>query len=228
MRGRIKAGRIARIYKANQVIFSPGDGPQGLLIICRGSVRLAFTTQQGRQVTVGYASCGEVIGEAAYLAGANHVFTAEALGDTFVTFLPKPLADEILSRSPALMRRMAENSSGRFCAMAQLATNWLLKSADAKLAEFLLSGPATSRGSLPCMPNLRLSRRSVAEYVGLAPETVIRRLSAFKRRGLVRYAGRSVEVVDRQAMREVACDGTQASVSFAPSLGFLSARVDHS
>ncbi|MBI5208483.1 MAG: Crp/Fnr family transcriptional regulator [Elusimicrobia bacterium] len=207
LRARVDAARVVRLFKCNHILFSPGDAPQGLTIVCKGSVRMVFTTEQGKQVTAGYASCGEFIGEAAYLTGAPHAFTAEVLGDTVATFLPKALVDELLSRSPRLLRRLAEDSAGRFCSMARLASNWLLKSADAKLAEFLLAGHAAGGDGLPCMPGLRLTRQDVAQYVGLAPETVIRRLSAFKRRGLVRLDGRFVRIVDRPALQSVAGDG---------------------
>ncbi|MBI5624670.1 MAG: Crp/Fnr family transcriptional regulator [Elusimicrobia bacterium] len=212
-RRRFRAERIHRLYRSRQIIFSPGDAPQGLMILCRGSVRIAFTTEQGRQVTVGYASCGELLGEAAYVAGKPHAFTAEALGDSFVSFLPKALSDELLAESPKLARRVAEDSCGRYCATAKLASNWILKSADAKLAEFLLSDEAGAVPDMPCKPHQRLSRKSLSEHVGLAPETVIRRLSDFKRRGLVRFAGKAVEIVDRGALAAVASDHGQAAAS---------------
>lgn len=203
MRRRFLDEKIPRLYQARQIIFSEGDWPQGLLILCRGTVRLALTTQQGRQLTLGHCTCGDIFGEAAYLAGRTHFFSAEAATDCYVCLVPRTLADELSSRNPEFLKRMAVKSSSQLCATTQLASNWVFKSADARLADFLLSAEAAGRGAPPCRPDQRFTRRDVAEQVGLSPETVIRRLSSFKQRGFVKLSGKAIAVVNRKALESV-------------------------
>ena len=81
------------------------------------------------------------------------------------------------------------------------AFGFAFRGAEARLAGFLL---ASREGPAPaCRVARSTNRREMAQNLGLSPETVIRTLSAFQRRGLVRLDGKSIEVRDRAALEAV-------------------------
>lgn len=208
-RRRFLAGKVPRFHPARQVIFGEGDWPQGIMILCWGSVKLSLRSRQGRQMALRFCSCGDVFGDAAYLAGTTHPYSAEASTNAYVCLVPRPLADELAAGCPEFLRRMAAKSGQELGFMTNLVSGWLFQSADAKLAGFLLS--IAERGDGPrCGLVRRFNRRLVAEHVGLSPETVVRRLGEFKRLGFVKFSGGSVELLDRTGLKAMACDGSPA------------------
>jgi CRP/FNR family transcriptional regulator len=74
--------------------------------------------------------------------------------------------------------------------------------AEVRVARFLLqqSARAATNGQSPCRLLLRMSRRDIASYLGLAHETISRCLTLFARWGCLAVRNREVEILDPQAL----------------------------
>jgi len=79
-----------------------------------------------------------------------------------------------------------------------------------RVAAFLLRQALDGRRSvgtdnaLPCRFVLQLSRRQIADHLGLASETVIRILMDMHRDGIVEVSGRTVAMRDLTELRRIA------------------------
>jgi len=51
---------------------------------------------------------------------------------------------------------------------------------------------------------LPLSRREIAEFIGKTTENVIRTLSEFRKDGIIKIFGKSIEIVDKEKLKQVA------------------------
>ncbi|MCK5337486.1 MAG: Crp/Fnr family transcriptional regulator, partial [Bacteroidales bacterium] len=50
---------------------------------------------------------------------------------------------------------------------------------------------------------LPLNRREIAEFIGKTTENVIRTLSEFRRDGLIKIFGKSIEIIDKEKLQQV-------------------------
>src|SRR3984893_9755111 len=101
--------KIARLLKEhkineNEVIFSQGDGGDGLYIILQGRVRIASTDQFGRERVLAFYGPGEFFGDMAVLTGAPRSATASATTNLRVLQLRKDDFDVLVATRVGLMR----------------------------------------------------------------------------------------------------------------------------
>ena len=59
---------------------------------------------------------------------------------------------------------------------------------------------------IPFSPNLifRLSRKEMAEYVGMTTENVIRTLSEFRKDGILKIYGKTIQIVNMDTLKSIA------------------------
>ena len=205
---RFRRDRQMRRYKAQQVLFQEGDQPQGVYILCVGDVKMTKADERGRELALMYLSCGDLVGEVSYLGGEAYCASAEIMRDSVICFLPRELVDYIAAHEPEFLRRMVRRVSRFLCRSMDRAFNFAFRGADSRLASFLLAvkHPPAPVASLPCHGRLAFNRREMAENLGLSPETVIRTLSAFQSRGLIRISGKDIEILDRPALENAAAE----------------------
>src|ERR1700730_14339635 len=103
--------KIARMLKEhkineNEVIFSQGDGGDGLYIILQGRVRIASTDQLGRERVLAFYGPGEFFGDMAVLTGGPRSATASASTTLRVLQLRKDDFDVLVATNVGMMRGM--------------------------------------------------------------------------------------------------------------------------
>jgi CRP/FNR family transcriptional regulator, anaerobic regulatory protein len=77
--------------------------------------------------------------------------------------------------------------------------------AEQRLASFLLdlSHRNEVRGYSPSEFVLRMTREEIGSYLGLKLETISRLMARFQREGLIQFQGRTVEILDRSALKQL-------------------------
>jgi CRP/FNR family transcriptional regulator len=197
-----------RIYnlRPRQLIFREGETPRGFFVLCTGHIRLFKRNEHERQLTLSYVACGELFGAASYFAKVPYHSTAEAVRDSIVCHVPAALIESDFRRSRDFMDRLTAHLSSDICSMMDRAKAWGLQSADARLAEFLLSirYPQSEWGAPECSGiGTDYNRTEISQCVGLARETVVRRLQSFQQRGLIGLDGRKITILDRTKLARV-------------------------
>ena len=168
---RFRSQRKMRRYKAHQFIFQEGDQPQGLFILCVGDVKMSKTDDRGRELTLMYLSCGDLVGEVPLLAAEPYCASAETMRESIVCFLPQELVDHICAREPEFSRRLLRRVSRFMCRCMERSFNFAFRGAESRLANFLLAlhAPAGRAVALPCNGKYDYSRREIAQNLGLSP-----------------------------------------------------------
>jgi CRP-like cAMP-binding protein len=197
-----------RLYKQHQLVFNEGDQPQGIYMLCVGDVKLVKADTHGRELTVSYLSCGELVGDAPFWAGTPYCSSAETLRESVVCFVHRGLVEFIEKAEPEFSRKSLQRVSANLCRSMDRVVGLAFRSAEARLAAFLLAlkMPPVPNSSLPCHLRPAFSRREIADNLGLSPETVIRGLSAFQRRRLIKVSGKTIDVKDRAGLETVASE----------------------
>ncbi|MBI5594622.1 MAG: Crp/Fnr family transcriptional regulator [Elusimicrobia bacterium] len=187
-------------YPRGQILFQAGSKATGVHCLNAGLVKLTRVGLGGKEQILRLAGPGDLLGHRAVLGERPHDHDAEAMTDVEVCYLPADVISPLVSSAPPLLRslvkKLVEETSeveGRLVERAQ-------QRAEERLASFLLRlcgpGDGTARVELP------LSRQELADYLGAAPETIIRALAHLAKRKLIRLDGRFVEVPDRSKLTD--------------------------
>lgn len=185
---------------AGQVLFRPGESVKGYVIVLSGRVDVSLTGASGRElllysVVPGQSCIQSTLG---LLGGGD--YTAEAVTQTAteLVLMPRDLFLSLTDSSPAFRAVVFRAFAGRMQNMMQLIEKVAFRRVECRLAERLLALADSAPGPL------HVTQAELAVQVGTAREVISRRLEAWARRGLVRTGRGMVEILDGEALSELA------------------------
>lgn len=149
--------------------------------VLSGMIKESNTLLDGRCHVAGFVPPGVFFGMS--LDGI-HQHTAEAIGETRLLRYASRSFGNAIAESPALaqffvkqMMQRLNRTEHRVLALSRL-------TALERVAQFLLEFTETA-GAGTDLIRIAVSRRDIADYLGLTPETVCRSLAALKRNGFI-------------------------------------------
>ncbi len=182
-------------YPRGQILFQAGSKATGVHCVSSGLVKLYRVGPTGREQILRLAGPGDLLGHRAVLGDRPHDHDAEAMTDVEVCYLPADAVAPLVGNAPPLLRsllkKLIDESAELECRLVERAQ----QRAEGRLAGFLLRLAGPGEGAVRI--ELPLSRQELADYLGTAPETIIRALAHLQRRKLLRLEGRFVEIADR-------------------------------
>lgn len=191
--------------RKGRMIYRQGDPFKSLYAIRSGSIKTYGLTEEGEAQITGFHLTGEIVGMDA-IGDALHPCSAEVLEDTWVCELPFKKLEELGSRLPSLQRELLH-------AMAREIRNeehalMLVRGlrAEQRVMRFISSLHKRMQqrlGNISEIP-LSMTREDIANYLGLAPETLSRALAKLRDEGLIRVELKSIEVLDQEGVQRMA------------------------
>mgnify|MGYP005852254623 CR=1 FL=1 len=165
-------------------IFFDGDEARNVFEVIEGIVCAYRILPDGERHIVSFYYPGDLIGNCAL---GTYTYSAQALTPVRVRRIPRSVIERSMAQRPELAQRFLRLAALELAATRDHLLCLAAKSAEAKLAAFLL---ALSRrngevGDNPDEIKLPMTRLDIADYLGLTIETVSRTLSKFKRNGLI-------------------------------------------
>ncbi|MBK1656942.1 Crp/Fnr family transcriptional regulator [Paracraurococcus ruber] len=189
---------------AHSMVFREGDPAGRIFTLVEGFAKLTRLLPDGKQQVVGFRFAGDVIG---YTTLPTYPFDAELLTDSRICRLERGQLDALLRRYPVLERRMLDLCVQELTATQEQLVTVGRRSAEARVAAFLLSlVEASRRRGKPCtVLEMPMTRADIADFLGLTLETVSRSLTAFRKRGWIREpVHHRVEMVNLRAVSDLA------------------------
>lgn len=197
-----------KVLTKGEHIFRGGEDAKEIYVVSSGSVKSYMLMENGEEQILNFYLPGDVFGLDAM--GSNcHISSSIALEDTALCKLPlSGLQDRVLGKS--FLNLIAENLIHDHNLMLMLAR----KDADGRLASFLIDmtkrvekfGYVEKDYSVDVI-KLSMTRQDIANYLGLAIETVSRALRRFQDNGMLKVSRRKVTIYDFNSLLMVA--GTQ-------------------
>ncbi len=187
-----------------EVLYHQGDSLNNLFAIHSGSLRSFIVSQDGREQTVGFYLPGELVGLDGLEKG-THTCTTVALETTSICELPFNRLQELCTELPSLqyqmLRLLGKEVSDDHDILLLLGT----RSAEERLAAFLLSLSRrfAERGFSATEFNLSMSRHDIANFLGIAVETVSRQFSNFDKAGILQVKHRNVKILDLEKLEKM-------------------------
>ncbi|MEM6971791.1 MAG: Crp/Fnr family transcriptional regulator [Pseudomonadota bacterium] len=176
----------------DSLLFLDGDPLDTLYEVRRGVVRCFTVAEDGQKHIFDFASYGALIGLGAAL---QWHFTAEAVGPVSLRVLPRHVFASAMAANPALAEWRARMVDAVIQSREQQLLTMASRSAEERLLIFLYrfaetAGPDLKRSNGTTA--LPMSRRDIADHLGISFETVSRSFSALKRRGKLELIGPGV------------------------------------
>ena len=182
-----------------------GDASQALYAVHSGCVKSCTPTPDGHEQILGFHLPGELVGLDA-LEHDNHMCAAVAMETVHVCELPLAQLEEMCHRLPGLPHRILRLIGREVAAKHAMLLLLAKRSAEARLATFLLNLASrfSQRGFSGKEFNLSMPRDDIANYLGLARETVSRLLTRFQGDGLLSVHRRRVHIRDTDRLQALA------------------------
>jgi CRP/FNR family transcriptional regulator, anaerobic regulatory protein len=186
-------------------LFREGAPAECVYFVRSGTFKTFHTAEDGYEQVLGFIGSAEVLGFDALSAGA-HPTEAVALEDAGVYVLPLHDLYGCMRSSPALARVACKAASESLARQGEHADVMAAVAAEVRLARFLLhlSCRMAASGRAPRRFVLRMGRRDIASYLGVAHETVSRSFTTLANWGLVKVDRREVAIIDMDGLRSLA------------------------
>lgn len=194
-----------RPIQRGEQLFATGSPFHSIFAVRSGSIKTFTFTEDGREQVTGFFLPGELVGLDAIGRGIHHT-SARALQTTSVCEIPYSEFEAVSQHIPSLARQLLRIMSREMHDDQVLLMLLGKRSADERLAAFLLnlSERYGQRGYSPVEYNLSMSRHDIANYLGLAVETVSRWFSRLQDNGIVAVRARNVRLLDLGRLRVLA------------------------
>ncbi len=201
----VRRGSVVR-HARGETVYSQGAPGDSLMVLLSGSLKITNVTTDAREVVLGFAKPGAVIGEIAVLDGSPRSADVVALEATEAFVIYRRDLMPILRANTEAMLGLVEG----LCGMVRTANTRLESQGmqtHARCAACLvdLAGKhGRPDGDESVVIDLKITQRDLGNYLGLTRETVSRTLSEFKDSGLVEMRGNSIVVLDLEGLQEIA------------------------
>lgn len=195
-------------YPKGAVLFTEGQSPRGVFILCRGRVKMSITSREGKVLILKLAQAGEVLGLNASILNKPYEATAETLYPCQLDFIRREDFLRFLKEYGDVCLRAAQHV-GQNCESAydQIRSLGLSHSAPEKLAKLLLDLSADGLSGKPGKPDksvkLALTHEEIAQLIGTSRETVTRLFSDFKKRKVAELKGATLTIFNRDALADL-------------------------
>ncbi|QPF73652.1 Crp/Fnr family transcriptional regulator [Roseateles sp. DAIF2] len=190
---------------AGAVLFREGSPAQSISFVTRGAFKVYRTAEDGYEQVLSFVGRAEVLGFDG-LCRRQHSSTAVALEDAAVFTLSNAEILGLETRVPALNRMLHRAASRQLQGCGDVVELMAAVAAEVRLARFLvqLSDRMQACGQSPLRLLLRMCRRDIASYLGLAHETISRSFSALVDWGYLQVDNRDIDILDLERLRELA------------------------
>jgi CRP/FNR family transcriptional regulator len=198
------------------VLFDEGTPFEAVFAVRSGAIKTISNTPSGEEQVTGFYLPGEIVGlDSIGNPSGNYGSTAIALETTAVCALPFDALESLAGRLPSLQRHLFQLMSSEIRADQQIMQLVGRRTAEERIATFLLTLAARykRRKLSENQLHLPMSRSDIANHLGLALETVSRLFTRLQTQDVLRVNGRDVEIVDRKRLLELANGGNEPVAS---------------
>jgi CRP/FNR family transcriptional regulator, cyclic AMP receptor protein len=185
----VNHGRALSEVRVGRVIFSQGDVADSVFYILRGKVKLAVTSEQGREAVVGLLGEGDFFGENCLIARSLRLATARTMTDATVMRVEKAEMIRVLHAEPAFAKVFTAHLLTRNCRIEADLVDHLFNSSEMRLARKLLLLANFAKEGKPKPITLKISQETLAEMVGTTRPRVSFFMNKFRKLGFIDYDG---------------------------------------
>ncbi|MBU2928623.1 response regulator [Winogradskyella psychrotolerans] len=194
-------GKIFSLSK-NDIIYKEGHNSNYIYLILRGVVKCYKFDDNGKELTTALHSEDDLFGYTSFTQNIPYRETAIAMKDVELAGVSKAELTDVLENNHKLtlevIQLLTEDITGIKDQLLQMAYSSVQRKTAATILRF-----AEKLNVKPGDP-IVISRNDLASVAGIATETLIRTMSDFKKKSLIKMEGRNVKILDIEGLQEIA------------------------
>jgi CRP/FNR family transcriptional regulator len=193
---------VKRYFLRDDVIFDAQQSTDRVIRVLSGTLRLCKHIA-GRRRIVDFLQPGDLYG----ITGSPQ-FSVEAVTDAVVTAYPRRQLHELIAASPYIGLTMVSQLAESLAAVQSQLLSFGCANAKMQMAAFLLRLCARQGVVEGGRIELAMSRRDVADHLGLSVETACRALSTLQSEAMIRIPDRRhIPIANMRALSDLATIG---------------------
>jgi CRP/FNR family cyclic AMP-dependent transcriptional regulator len=199
---------FTNVYPVNSVLFSEGQTPRGVFVMCRGTAKLSISSKDGKTLITKIVAPGEVLGMSGSISGHPYKTKAETLEVSQVNFISRVELLHLLETHHQASLNAARTLALECEADADhIRALELSHSATERLASLILSWcPPDQKPCRGCRVPLLMTHEDLSQLIGSSRETVTRILKMFREKKLIAIKGSTLTILNAAALEGLAQD----------------------
>ncbi len=188
-----------------ELLCRAGDPSSAIYVVRSGSIKSFCISEDGEEQVMAFYFPGEVVGLDSVNQAQNENF-AVALETTSVCNLPFHGLEILARKIPALQDQLFRMMSQELLQEQELIMLLNKKNTEARVTAFLLNLSArfSRRRLSPLVFRLPMPRADIANYLGMASETVSRIMSRLRVNKIIEFQRDELHILDFEALNSIA------------------------
>jgi len=193
--------KTERSYSRGEEIIRQGDSIGEFSYMKEGLVKLSRKLPDGRDQIISFSGPMDFVGLLSIFSSEVYNYSVTAIDDSVVCILDLGMVRSYAQNNALfaldLMTRFSEATDKIILENLEIKRKHLR----GRVAHVLLYFADNVFGSEEF--ELSVSRREIAEYIGMTTENVIRTLSELRKHEIIRLYGRDIQIVDRKRLQSI-------------------------
>jgi CRP/FNR family transcriptional regulator, cyclic AMP receptor protein len=185
----VSQGRSLFEYRSEQGVFTQGDPADSVFFIVQGKVKIAVTSEQGKEAVIAVLGEGDFFGEGCLIAQPLRLATAIAMSKTTAMRIEKAEMIRVLHDEPAFAEVFTSHLLTRNSQVEADLVDHLFNSSEKRLARTLLLLANFGKEGRPEPITMKISQEMLAEMVGTTRSRVSFFMNRFRKLGFIEYNG---------------------------------------
>ncbi len=194
--GGILYGKTVLEYGADRTIFVQGDPADSVWFLLKGKVKLAVTSQQGKEAIVTVLGGNEFFGEGCLAGQPLRISTARAVTDCTLYRIEKSLMVRLLHEQQGIAELFITHLLSRNIRFEGDLVDQLFNSSEKRLARILLLLAHFGKESRIETVHPGINQEHLAQMVGTTRSRVSHFMNKFRTLGFIDYAGNGALTVN--------------------------------
>lgn len=196
-----QCGLTQRIYEKGRYILDYSDACLGMVYICKGSVRVYITSEEGREVTLFHISEGDccVFSSACAIGGITLDVQMVAESEVSLIAIHAGTITKLIESNIHFKCFVYELSVNRYATVVWVMQQILFAHFDERMARLLLSVYEKTGET-----TIRMTQEAMAQEVNSAREVVARMLRQFASDGWIELGRGTVVLKNLEALKNIA------------------------
>jgi CRP/FNR family transcriptional regulator, cyclic AMP receptor protein len=181
-------------YGSNRNVFQQGEPADSLYYLRSGKVKLAVTSEQGKEAIVAVLGAGEFFGEGCLAGQSLRVSTAVAMSDCTLARIEKSLMVRVLHEQHDVSKLFVTHLLSRNVRYEGDLVDQLFNNSEKRLARILLLLAHFGKESRSELVLPSVKQENLAQMVGTTRSRVSHFMNKFRKLGFIDYSDNSLTV----------------------------------
>ncbi len=193
---------VPRIFKKKQIIFYKGEPCIGIYYVLSGKIKTFIADSSGHVLITELYYAGEYFGFQDFISGSHASNTAMVIDDAQVVVIPLGVINKLVQEHPEVtnffakkLARVVHEKDDQTLELAHAPVRSRVSRSIIKLARKESNVSDNARLTLP--------RNDLANFIGIASETLSRILSDFAKEGLIEKDGNDIVLKKVERLKNV-------------------------